>query len=119
MLQIYNPDYRSSGTVTNIFQESVGGKVVYRFNRYTELERRGDRIILNPTISSANGVEFILEAILQHEGQSCSNGHYILYLLSNGRWERRDDANRKVTSEESLQYILENAQESGTLLYTI
>ena len=79
----YNPDYRSAGTVTNIFQESVGGKVVFRFNRYSELERRGDRIILNPTTSSANVVEFRLEAILQHEGYTCSSGHYIIYLLSN------------------------------------
>ena len=105
----HNADYRSSGTVTNIVQESVGGKMVFRFNRYSELERRDDRIILNPTIVSANGVEFSLEAILQHEGHTCSSGHYIVYLLTNRRWERRDDAHRTITSEEKLRYHPEHA----------
>ena len=73
--------------------------MVLRFGRYSDAGRRGDRLILDPIISSKDESHYKLEAILEHSGSTVSSGHYILYLLLNGRWEKRNDALQTFSDE--------------------
>ena len=82
-----------------IFDKSLSGKIVFRVNRYgrgrdDRPERRSDPIELEEKIVFDNGDEYFLEAILQHEGDSASSGHYIVFLRLGGIWQCRND-NRK------------------------
>ena len=80
--------------------DTVDGKMVFRFNRYDGANRRGDRILLDSSITSKNGDTYNLEAILQHQGVSMAGGHYIIFVLVSGRWEERDDAEVRRTNLE-------------------
>ena len=79
------------GSMRKTISETVDDKLVFRFNRYSADERRSDRILLDPYIMLANGVRYNLEAILQHQSNSSGHGHYIIYVLVAGQWEKRDD----------------------------
>ena len=85
-----------SGICTQIYKRSLSGKLVFRINRYTPQGRRSDPVTLDETLTFENGDEYILEAILQHEGESIHGGHYIMFLRTNGAWERRDDGKQTV-----------------------
>ena len=91
--------------------DTVDGKMVFRFNRYSAVNRRGDRILLDTSIISENGDTYNLEAILQHQGVSMAGGHYIIFVLVSGRWEERDDAEVRRTN---LEYNPSNVQMVGT-----
>ena len=78
--------------------DTVDGKMVFRFNRYSAVDRRGDRILLDTSIVSEKGDTYNLEAILQHQGDSMAGGHYIIFVLVSGHWEERDDAEVRRTN---------------------
>ena len=79
------------GTMSKSIRETVDDKLVFRFNRYSADERRSDRILLDSSIVLGNGVHYNLEAILQHQSDRSGHGHYIIFVLVAGRWEKRDD----------------------------
>ena len=79
------------GSMRKSIRETVDDKLVFRFNRYSADERRSDRILLDSSIALGNGVHYNLEAILQHQSDRSGHGHYIIFVLVAGRWEKRDD----------------------------
>ena len=82
---------RTEGTFERRIQRGLNGKMVLRLGRYSDAGKRNDRILLDPIISCRDGSEYRLEAILEHSGATVFSGHYIIYLLINGRWEKRND----------------------------
>ena len=68
---------------------------MFRINRYGFEGRRSDPVTLDEKLVFA-GDEYILEAILQHEGERANSGHYIIFLRLNGVWECRNDARQDV-----------------------
>ena len=102
--------YAPGRTAQSIY-EGIDGKMVFRFNRYSDDDRRSDRILLDPSIVLANGECYNLEAILQHQGQSSAGGHYIIFVLVDGQWEKRDDA---TVTRTNLEYEPSNVQRIGT-----
>ena len=79
------------GSMQKSIWETADDKLVFRFNRYSAVERRSDRILLDSSVVLANGVQYNLEAILQHQSETSGYGHYIVFVLFAGRWEKRDD----------------------------
>ena len=94
-----NKHYAPGRKAQSIY-DTVDGKMVFRFNRYSAVNRRGDRILLDTSIISEKGDTYNLEAILQHQGDSMAGGHYIIFVLVSGRWEERDDAEVRRTNLE-------------------
>ena len=91
---------RTAGTFRRCIETGLNGKMVFRFGRYDAAAgRRSDRVILEPIISCKDECHYKLEAILEHSGSTVSGGHYILYLLLNGRWEKRNDAEQTFSDE--------------------
>ena len=84
---------------TNAMQTGLNGKMVLHFGRYSDAGKRSDRFILDPIISSKDESHYKLEAILEHSGSTVSSGHYIIYLLLTGRWEKRNDADPTFVDE--------------------
>ena len=82
---------KSEGTFARIIRTGLNGKMVFRIGRYSENGKRNDRLILDSEISTEDGSNYKLEAILEHEGSTVSSGHYYIYLLIKGRWEKRND----------------------------
>ena len=83
---------RPSGTFTRCIHTGLKGKMVLRVNRYSDDGKRSDRLILDSTIATRDARQYKLEAILEHSGSTVCGGHYIVYLLLHGRWEKRNDA---------------------------
>ena len=97
---------RTEGTFTRRIQTGLNGKMVLRFGRYSDDGKRSDRLLLDPIISSRDGCQYKLEAILEHSGSTVFSGHYIIYLLLHGRWEKRNDDKQtfRDDKEEPLRY---------------
>ena len=111
-------DKRTEGTFTRIIHTGLEGKMVLRFGRYSDTGKRSDRLILDPIISSHDKSQYKLEAILEHSGSTVSSGHYIIYLLLNGRWEKRNDAAQTFLDDTGgpLRYNPSNVQSSADQL---
>ena len=90
-LMCENCGIRTEGTFQRCIQTGLNGKMVLRFGRYSDAGKRNDRLLLDPIISSKDESQYKLEAILEHSGSTVFSGHYIIYLLLNGRWEKRND----------------------------
>ena len=90
--------HKTAGSAGYSIYDTVDGKMVFRFNRYDEIDRRADRILLDTSIISETGDTYNLEAILQHQGESSAGGHYIIFVLVSGHWEERDDARVRRTN---------------------
>ena len=56
--------HKAAGRTAHSIYDTVDGKMVFRFNRYVEMDRRADRILLDPSIISKTGDTYNLEAIL-------------------------------------------------------
>ena len=90
--------HKSAGSAGCSIYDTVDGKMVFRINRYDEIDRRADCILLDTSIISETGDTYNLEAILQHQGESSAGGHYIIFVLVSGHWEERDDAKVRRTN---------------------
>ena len=101
---------RSEGTFTRRILTGLNGKMVFRFGRYSDTGKRSDRVILDSIIPCRDDSQYRLEAILEHSGSTVLSGHYIIYLLLNGRWEKRNDAEQTFCDETGgpLQYNASN-----------
>ena len=97
---------RTEGTFERRIQTGLNGKMVLRFGRYSDEGKRNDRLLLDPIISSRDSCQYKLEAILEHSGSTVFSGHYIIYLLLHGRWEKRNDDKQTFCDdkEEPLRY---------------
>ena len=103
---------KGEGTFTRNIHTGLNGKMVLRIGRYSPAGKRNDRLILDPVIWSKDESCYRLEAILEHSGSTISNGHYIIYLLINGHWEKRNDAVQTFFDETGgpLRYKPSNVQ---------
>ena len=90
---------KSAGTFTRFIHTGLKGKMVFRVNRYSSDGKRSDRLILDSTIATRDASQYKLEAILEHSGSTMLGGHYIVYLLLDGRWQKRNDAQQTFCDE--------------------
>ena len=103
---------KSEGTFTRNIHTGLNGKMILKNCRYSDAGKRTDRLILDSVISTKDDSCYRLEAILEHEGSTIASGHYVIHLFLNGRWEKRNDANRSFVDSTGapLRYNPSNVQ---------
>jgi len=62
-----------------------------------------------------NNLEYELQAVINHHGESGSRGHYYLYLKINGSWYEFDDS--KEVTQVSERIVCHTNSEANTLVY--
>ena len=110
---------KSAGTFTRFIHTGLKGKMVFRVNRYAIDGKRSDRLILDSLIATRDAGQYKLEAILEHSGSTGLGGHYIIYLLLHGRWEKRNDAQQTFCDERGgpLRYNAANVHSLKNNIY--